>query len=267
MNADSSRIIQLMLADGRPVSANKIIGRGIDGYVIRNSLSSVIEIPKLNAIKLPDGSLEPNEDNVWLVNSLDVEKEITTNGIELEYYGNGDLENHIRVNRPPPWDKRMEWILQVLDFVLSCHDKKVLWFDIALRNLLLAEDGTLRAIDFANSTAAPMDADLSITEYDGYTAKTEVLHVTNVIYSISKWTKHQTDCVYEHEWPDFEAFPSTEGLELGTVMANAWKRQYNSIAELRDAILSTARTEDSLLITYNSSIPQTDAGRSISADS
>ncbi|KAI5203951.1 hypothetical protein E4T39_03986 [Aureobasidium subglaciale] len=61
--------------------------------------------------------------NIWL---------ITTNGIELEYYGSGDLENYIRINRPPPWNKRIEWILQVVDFVMSCHDRKVLSFDIAL---------------------------------------------------------------------------------------------------------------------------------------
>jgi hypothetical protein len=77
--------------------------------------------------------------------------------------------------------------------VAACHDKKVLWFDIALRNILLADDWTIRAIDFANSTAEPLDADPNATSSDGYTAKVEVLHLVNVIYSISRWNERVSD--------------------------------------------------------------------------
>lgn len=42
--------------------------------------------------------------------------------------------------------------MQVVDFVAACHDRKVLRFDVALRNLLLADDRTIRAIDLANSS-------------------------------------------------------------------------------------------------------------------
>ena len=116
--------------------------------------------------------------------------------------------------------------------------KKVLWFDIALRNLLLADDWTIRAIDFANSTALPLETDLATTDWDGYTQKLEVLHVTNVIYSISQWEKFQVNCAYTHEWPPADPFPSTQHLELGLIITRAWNHRYQTIAELRRAISS-----------------------------
>ncbi|KAK6008303.1 hypothetical protein QM012_000206 [Aureobasidium pullulans] len=250
------RISQILLADGERVSADSVIGTGIDGYVIRTGPSSVMKIPKLEATIHPNGFLEPNKDNTWLVESLRVEKEvyqrlegasgiakclqITTNGVELEDYRNGDLEDYIKNKPPPPLNQRLEWILQLLSFVQVCHVNKVLWFDIALRNLLLADDMSLRAIDFANSTAAPTDADLKTTEWDGYTARTEVLHVTNVIYSIARWEKFQVDCAYETEWPAPDSFPTTHDLRLGEVISKAWRHQYDSISDLRSAILSAA---------------------------
>lgn len=116
--------------------------------------------------------------------------------------------------------------------------KKVLWFDIALRNLLLADDWTIRAIDFANSTTLPLDIDLATADWDGYTHKLEVLHVTNVIYSISQWERFQVNCAYAHKWPPTDSFPSTQHLDLGPIITKAWNHHYQTIAELRRAISS-----------------------------
>lgn len=68
----------------------------------------------------------------------------------------------------------------------ACHERKVLCFDIALRNILLADDMTIRAIAFANSTVVPLDADVQATASDGYSARVEVLPIANVLYSISR---------------------------------------------------------------------------------
>jgi len=224
----------------------------MDGFIIPASSSTVMKIPRLDATVLPDGSLEPNEDNAWYVDSLEVEKKIyqrlhgvkslanclniSKNGLELEYYRKGDLVDYIKNNSPSPWSQRLAWILQLVDFVAECHDRKVLWFDIALRNILLADDMTIRAIDFANSTVVPLDADVEAKTSDGYSAKVEVLHVTNVIYSISRWTKFQTDCVAEEEWPAMNTFPATQDLELGHIISKAWGHEYSNVLELRGAI-------------------------------
>jgi serine/threonine protein kinase len=192
-----TRVVRPLFVDGTPVGRG-LIAFGLDGFIVPASPTSVMKIPKLDAAVLPDGSLEPGEDNIWHADSLQVEKEvyrrlrgvkslanylnISKNGPELEYYRHGDLEDYIKNSSPPPWTQKPDWILQLVDFVAACHDKKVLWFDIALRNILLADDWTIKAIDFANSTAEPLDADLDATGSDGYTAKVEVLHLVNVIY-------------------------------------------------------------------------------------
>ncbi|KAI4847471.1 hypothetical protein E4T44_04493 [Aureobasidium sp. EXF-8845] len=244
-----TRVTRPMFVDGTPVGRG-VIASGLDGLIIPASPTSVMKIPKSHATVLPDGSLEPDEDNVC----LKVEKEdyrrlhgvkslvncltISKNGLELEYYRNGDLEDYIKDSSPPPWTQKSDWILQLVDFVAACYDKKVLWFDIALRNILLAGDWTIRAIGFTNSTAEPLDVDVNTTDSDGYTAKVEVLHLANIIYSISRWSKFQTDCVGEEEWPEMDGSPVTQDFVLGQVIRKAWEHEYDSVLELRDAIHS-----------------------------
>ncbi|KAI5203952.1 hypothetical protein E4T39_03985 [Aureobasidium subglaciale] len=63
-----------------------------------------------------------------------------------------------------------------------------------------------------------MEADLRMTEYDGQSARQTAC--TNMNGQLSK------------------PFPPTEDLELGQIIAKAWQRQYSSISELRDAILT-----------------------------
>ncbi|KAI4718477.1 putative histidine kinase HHK15p [Aureobasidium sp. EXF-10727] len=248
-----TRIARLLYADGQPVGKG-VLGFGMDGCIIRMGPKSVMKIPKLDATLLPDGSLEPDEDNIWRRDSLEMEKQvyqrlhgvpglancldISTNGLELEYYRKGDFEDYIKDNSAPPWSQKSDWILQIVDFVAACHDRKVLWFDIALRNILLADDWTIKAIDFANSTVMPLDADLYATDWDGYTPKLEVLHVTNVIYSISRWEKFPTDCIYEEEWPAKDSLPAVEDLVLGPIIRKAWRRGFKNVLKLRRALQS-----------------------------
>jgi hypothetical protein len=113
-----------------------------------------------DATVLPGGSLEPDKGNLWYANSLEVEKEvcrrlhgvkdfgdclnILENGLELQYCRNVDLEDYIRANSPPPWNQRMDWILQLVDFMAAFHNRKVLGFGVALRKILLADDWTIR---------------------------------------------------------------------------------------------------------------------------
>jgi hypothetical protein len=249
-----TRVTQSLFVDGTPVGRG-VIAFGLDGLIVPASSTTVMKIPKLGATVLPDGSLEPDKDNIWQADSLEVEKEvyrrlhgvyglancldISRNGLELEYYRKGYLEDYVKDNPTPPLTRRLDWILQLVDFVAACHDRKVLWFDIALRNILLADDWTIRAIDFANSTAEPLDADLDTTNSDGYTAKVEVLHVANVVYMISCWDKFQVDCVEEEEWPAMDSFPATQDLVFGQIIRNAWEHGYSNVLGLRDALRSS----------------------------
>lgn len=240
-------------SDGSRVT-QKILGMGLDGFIIHNSPSTVLKIPKLYARVLPDWTTEPESENQY-ANDLSGEKAIyerlqgvpgvakylgaTKDGLLLQYYGNGSLEDHLKNNPLPEWQQRMDWILQIIDVYAACHAKRVLVFDIALRNLLLADDLTIRAIDFANSGLHPLEETGELEGPDGYTAMIDVLHVTNIVYSLSAWKKFQVDCVQEDEWPDVEQVPSTVDLPLGDVIAKSWSRQFKTLDELRDAIASS----------------------------
>jgi hypothetical protein len=119
----------------------------------------------------------------------------------------------------------------------------VLVCDIALRNLLLADDYTIRAIDFANSSLHPLEEVGELKDSDGYTSMVDVLHVTNVIYSLSSWKKFQVDCIQMEEWPKAEGLPSTLDLPLGDVIARSWSREFETLGELRHAVVSRIENE------------------------
>lgn len=201
-----------ILADGSGVKG-EIIAMGIDGYIIHQPATlTVMKVPKLKGTFNPsDGSTKPDHDNNMYTNDLSCEKEayrrlqgvcgiancldINTNGLVFEFYANGDLEDYIKHNPPAPLKQKMSWILQILDAFIACHKRKILVFDIALRNLMLDDDMNIRLIDFANSSLLPLDEDIKLVDEDGYTAEIDNLHVANVIYSVSRWEKfRQTAC-------------------------------------------------------------------------
>lgn len=77
------------------------------------------------------------------------------NGMQLEYYPNGALSDYMASHKAPclPW--RWELILQATGAIAQCHERSVLVFDIALRNFVLADDLSLRLIDFGQSAFTP----------------------------------------------------------------------------------------------------------------
>ncbi|KAI5207077.1 hypothetical protein E4T39_02114 [Aureobasidium subglaciale] len=240
----------LILADGTYIDSNKIIGSGLDGYIVRDQgASTVMKIPKLSGTLFTDGTIKPDSDNNIYANDLKEEKDIYTrldgvrgiaNCLSVSTSGNGTLEDFVQNNTPPAWHQRLDWILQVVEFFAACHARRVLVFDIALRNLMLADDWSVRAIDFANSSLVPLRDDGKLLDSSGYTADVDILHVTNVIYSIACWKKFQVDCVTMDEWPAAETLPPTPNLPLGRVIANSWSHQFRSLDELQRAIISAA---------------------------
>jgi serine/threonine protein kinase len=248
-------------SDGSRVKS-KIIGMGIDAFILHPTPSTVLKIPQLYGQILSDGTMIPEPDNQW-ANDLSTEKAIyerlddvsglaryhgaSKDGLILEYYKNGCLEDYLQENLLlPQWSQRRDWIVQIIDVYAACHARNVLVCDIALRNLLLADDYTIRAIDFANSSLFPLEEVGELGDVDGYTSMVDVLHVTNVIYSLSSWKKFQVDCVRMEEWPKAEELPSTLGLPLGDVIARSWAREFKTLGELRQAVVYRKEDEGSL---------------------
>lgn len=91
-----------------------------------------------------------------------------------------------------PW--KWHWILQATEIIARCHKKGILVFDVALRNFLLADDYSLRLIDFANSAPLPESMDITRADIDGCTAKLDLLHLSNIVYSIMTLQKFSVRC-------------------------------------------------------------------------
>jgi len=65
-----------MFADGLRIDADKIVGSGLDGYIVRVNSSTVIKVPKLYGTLYPDGSLRADGENSFHLHDLNTEKEV-----------------------------------------------------------------------------------------------------------------------------------------------------------------------------------------------
>lgn len=212
----------ILLVDGTRIHVADLIGNGSDGFIIRQG-HHVLKIPKLYGSLQPDGTIEADSENDFQSGRLDTEKQAyerlhgapgiaecfgcSSNGVLLKYYPNGALSEYIACHPAPSIFCRWKWILQATGAIASCHERGVLVFDIALRNFLLADDFSPRLIDFSNSALVTTGEDLALADIDGSTAKLDLLHLANVIYSIWTWRVFTVDCAMESEWPDPSSLP------------------------------------------------------------
>ncbi|KAK4891631.1 hypothetical protein LTR27_009800 [Elasticomyces elasticus] len=232
--------------------APDLIANGLDGYIVRTEDERVVrKIPKISGRVLDDGQKEythPDEDHR---EDIEYEKRvyerlaglegitevvgIDQNGISMVYYPDGDLQDHIlghggqSPTLPAPMDSRRRLAAMVTTAVAGCHDRGVLWFDVAWRNVLL--DGeSIRLCDFANSMM--VEPGVEIAEFDeaGYTLRVELLHLADLVYSIMTWTKFTDECYEESEWPD--SWPKSDIEELNNIMRKAWSKEYSSAREM-----------------------------------
>lgn len=133
----------------------------------------------------------------------------------------------------PDMPLKSRWVTEIIDVVALCHEKRVLIFDIALRNILLTEDLHIRLIDFANSALLPEDTNMVEANESGCTLQIDLLHLGSVIYSIATWQKSSVDCAEETDWPHSAALPTLDDVLFGSVIAHCWAKQYYDVNELQ----------------------------------
>ncbi|KAL9594717.1 MAG: hypothetical protein Q9219_006881 [cf. Caloplaca sp. 3 TL-2023] len=154
-------------------------------------------------------------------------------GILLALYERGDLESFIEkepeVNRP----LKARWILSIIKTLLHFHNAKVLVDDIALRNLLLADDLSLKMIDFGQCALLPVEIDINTASDNGLTAQADIFHLGNVIYSIVTWKRYEHD-LFMHGWtlPLLGDLPEVDGLFCGDIIRNCWSAKYTGMEQL-----------------------------------
>jgi serine/threonine protein kinase len=238
----------IILASGRRIPADDLVGSGSDGFIIRHGDNQVLKIPRLFGCSQGNGVIEADGDNHLHLEHLDLEKDIyerlrgvpgianciesNSDGILLEYYRNGSLGDCSSSQPPPAMAQRWNWALQAVECVARCHERRVLVFDIALRNFLLTDEFDLRMIDFANSSLLPVDEDVSKADVDGLTVKVDILHLANVVYSILAWREFSCRCEEEAEWPSLDRMPDVSGMDCGEVIRDCWLMRYVSVQEL-----------------------------------
>ena len=249
-----------LYVDGE-IARTTIIGLGSVAYVLPAGPDAVLKIPALR--EGLEESLSPADYEDYrreVVESIEEEKavyrrldqvagvarclEIVPRGIKLEYFPRGCLHEYIAFQAEAGLNIKKRWILEILNTVRGCHEAGVLNFDIQLRNLMIAEDSTLRMIDFGYIAMFPKGTNMeSAVDPDGEDISLELFILGNVIYSISAWTPYINDKVGGcFGWPDRASLPSTTGLPYGTLVEACWRGQYRNIEmPIRDLLRARSR--------------------------
>ena len=160
--------------------------------------------------------------------------EITQDGILLVYYRRGDAHQYISRNVELNWWKKRDWILSIIETVTHLHKSRVLTSDLALRNLLIADDLSLKMIDFGQCEVLPIESDPATANVDGLTAKVDMFHIGCLIYSVAAWCDFEKESVTtESEFPPLEALPEIDHLPCADIIRKCWTGQYENIEALR----------------------------------
>ncbi|KAI9848536.1 MAG: hypothetical protein M1837_007205 [Sclerophora amabilis] len=170
---------------------------------------------------------------------------VSEEGILLEYLRRGELEDYLEHEPEPNPAVKARWISSVIDTVAHFHRARVLIHDIALRNLLIADDNddddddnedeaSLKMIDFGQSCIFPPDLDIRMANENGMTAQVDIFHLGCVIYSIAAWRKFECNLfLLDCQRPRLQELPPLDGLVLCREMVeNCWSGQYQTMDDL-----------------------------------
>jgi len=235
--------VKFIKPDGSDIQYADMIGRGMECVVCRYAEDKVLKIPRRMAIQAKDGTWSQPEKRYVSADSMELEQKayerlygvpgiaeyygIESGGIAIKYYAKGCLELCL-----PRADEstRHKWMIEATEIIHNCHEARVLLFDIAMRNFVVSDDMTLRAIDFEQADVLAYGTNMAEAQSDGLTVKIDLLHLGCVLYSLASATKFQADCASEEEWPS--VFPSTENIAAGQVIRGCWDRRYSSAKEV-----------------------------------
>ncbi|KAI9848751.1 MAG: hypothetical protein M1837_006838 [Sclerophora amabilis] len=239
--------------DGSPFDFNfeGYIGTGTTGLVLRQG-AYARKIPKVRNTSKLSGQEREDQEYINDTNCEALEHEaaiyrrvgkcrgiaqcidLSKEGIVLEYLSRGDLETYLETEPEPEQSLKVQWILSVVETVSHFHQSRVLIDDIALRNLLIADDMSVKMIDFGQCSIFPEDEDISTADENGMTVQADIFHLGCVIYSIAAWKKFECNLFdYDYLRPPLQEMPALEHLLCGEMIGNCWTGQYQSTEDFR----------------------------------
>ncbi len=226
------------------------LGTGTNSIVLLDG-SHAIKIPKVRDLTSMPEEHRENQEYVNDVNRGMLESEkavylrvgrcdgiaecinISEDGIRLALYKRGDLEAYIESEAAVDRSRKAGWILSIIKTILHFHSSKVLVDDMALRNILVADDLSLKMIDFGQCPLLPLDADLNAASDNGLTAQADIFHLGCVIYSIVAWQRYECN-LFMRGWvrPLLRDLPNVDRLFCGDVIRKCWSAEYSSMEQL-----------------------------------
>ena len=242
--------------DGNPFDFNfeGYVGTGTTGLVLYEG-AYARKIPKIRNTSKLSGKEREDQEYVNDTNREVLEHEIAAyrrvgkcrgiaqcvrlsrEGIVLEYLSRGDLDTYLEREPEPEQSLKAQWILSVIETVSHFHRSRILIDDIALRNLLIANDMSVKMIDFGQCSIFPENIDISTADENGMTVQADLFHLGCVIYSISAWKKFECN-LFDRDYlrPPLQELPELDRLLCGKMIRNCWTGQYQSMEEFSEQI-------------------------------
>ncbi|KAL8866677.1 MAG: hypothetical protein Q9174_006157 [Haloplaca sp. 1 TL-2023] len=248
----NDRIGRWLNPDGSVLQWNNqdLIGIGTFGVVVRRG-DHALKIPRLTRTEglSEEEALHQACDNDGHRTSFETEKavyrrvgaypgiaeviSITDDGILMTLYQRRDLERFIKNNNQPHAMRIAEWIKTVVGTVCYLHQQKILLDDIALRNLLVADDWSLKMIDFGNCTILSRDADIAQAGNKLFNLQADIFYLGCLVYSIVKWEKFQKNLwLLDHKLPPLQDLPDTAHILFGELIKKCWQGKCAQTEEL-----------------------------------
>ena len=225
--------------------------------LIDNGGSTLIYLKDSNVLKAPlllgtNGMSEDDHDNQEYINqgnrtALQRESEVyerlgthvsiaqylgcSEEGILLKYYSRGNLQRYIKDQPEISTGNKARWILSLVEAYAHIHQRRVLVYDAALRNILISDDFTLKLIDFAQSTCIDMSADINtVADEDGMTAKCNIFDLGTLVYSIAVWEEFKCDLFETHFiLPPIKSLPDTRTVFCGDIIRHCWSGGFENM--------------------------------------
>lgn len=159
--------------------------------------------------------------------------ELLQDGILLVFYRGGNVDQYISRNRELNWWNKKKWIMSIIKTVAYLHESRVLIDDLALRNLVIADDFSLRMIDFGQCVILPLEIDPSAVEEHGLTAKVDIFRLGCLIYSVAAWQRYEAESLdLDSHLPPLETLPAIDHLLCANIIRKCWSGAYADIDEL-----------------------------------
>ncbi|KAL6244646.1 hypothetical protein RBB50_008174 [Rhinocladiella similis] len=147
--------------------------------------------------------------------------------IPLPLLSDGTLHSYLKNNPRFTRARRVKWAQQIAKTLARLHDRRVLFVDVASRNMLIYPDGSIVFCDFGTSLIFSMDTDIWTTEQYGFSFSTDICELGAVIYEIVEGRELiDFDRITEEAggWPPRDQLPSTDGVFLGSVIEACWTK-------------------------------------------